>query len=1139
VDVLLQLECWLKDEQDHHVFWLNGLAGTGKSTIAQTFAQICFADGNLGASFFCSRDFEDRSNLQIIFPTLAFQLAYKYSLFREQLLRVLRANPGVGQESLCSQMEKVIVGPLKATNIQTLIIIDALDECRDEEPASAILSVLSRYVDGIPKVKFFITGRPESRIRNGFRLKSLRPITEVLRLHDVERSLVDSDIKLFLKTELTNIAETWSDCDLTEDWPSSDKIKILCEKAAGLFIYASTVVKFVASKYHTPAKRLTLITSLPQSTTHEGKSGIDLLYTQVLGQAFHDADLDEQELYSCFRSVVGTVLLVFNPLPMDALSTLLRASDISTALRPLHSLLLVPDNKANPIRVFHKSFPDFLMDQRRCKDERFFVSPPVHHQDIMLSCLNLMEEKLKRNICELDNYAILTQVADLSVRRKNYIGDALEYSCQFWAKHLTKVSSSGHDAEEVHKAVDKFFTTHLLFWIEVLAIMGSLGVGVYAINDVQQWYSSVSCEQLIHWSWYLYYVQGGLICQWANDSQRLILESFDTIHNSPSKIYHEAIPFSPSSSWLHKYYNTELLQGFKVVKGLQAKWGTCSRTVAIEGIPCALACWNNLIATGLTSGDIITLDAVTGIYTSILLGHAHCVKSLTFSSDGKFLVSGSSDKTINLWDVQTGGIVKAFHGHTDEVCSVSISMDDTMVASGSRDKTIRLWDTQTGECCHIIDNLSDYVSSVTFSPTNPQLLMSGSGDNTIQQWDTKGHQIGPPYEGSYVSFSPDGTCFVMWGGVWGEEEFATIRNSNSGVVITTVRVPGGDIKCCCFSPDGRFMAGASGRTSYVWDITGSKPCLIETCVEHTRIINALAFYSSLISSSSDGSIKFWQVGTPSVDPVATDPGHVLSTPASIMSISLQAKDGIAISCDEAGVVRTWDTLTGLCKASTHTSVGFPDKIDMRLVNNRLISGCYGPKVDYGHKSYTHSRVMIDIWDTKEEKHLQRTDAFPGFVAKDLRISGDGAKVFLLGGKCVQALSTWTGEIVGEVRLGDQLFNDHLIVDGSRVWVQTSGSPIQGWDFGTLGSTPISLSNMPPGRPYLDFLDGNNGWDIRGPRIKDTVTGEEVYRLPKRFRGFTAAEWDGRYLVTGYGSGEVMILDFDCLASQQAHSVDIL
>ena len=52
-DVLLQLESWLNDGQDKRVFWLNGLAGTGKSTIAQSFAEMSFADGKLGATFFC------------------------------------------------------------------------------------------------------------------------------------------------------------------------------------------------------------------------------------------------------------------------------------------------------------------------------------------------------------------------------------------------------------------------------------------------------------------------------------------------------------------------------------------------------------------------------------------------------------------------------------------------------------------------------------------------------------------------------------------------------------------------------------------------------------------------------------------------------------------------------------------------------------------------------------------------------------------------------------------------------------------------------------------------------------------------------------------------------------------------------
>jgi len=496
-DVLLQLECWLKDKQDHRVFWLNGLAGTGKSTIAQTFAEISFADGKLGASFFCSRDFEDRSNLQAIFPTLAFQLAYRYLPFRVELLRVLRSYPGVGRESLCSQMEKIIVGPLEASNIQTLVIIDALDECKDEEPASAILSILSRYVDEIPNVKFFITGRPEPRIRSGFRLKSLRPITEVLRLHDVERSSVDRDIKLFFSTQLANIAGTRSDCNFMEDWPNPSDINILCKKAAGLFIYASTVVKFVAFKNHMPTEQLDRIISLPQSTVHEGQSGIDLLYTQVLEQAVDEVGAYAGEIHSRLRTVVGAVLLVLNPLSTTALSDLLKMPNISTTIRSLHSVLLVPDSTEDPIRAFHKSLPDFLMDPIRCKDKWFFVEPTVHHTDILLSCLRLMGERLRRNICNLDDYAVLSEVEDLPTHKRDHIGEALEYACRFWTKHLLRVPGNSSHIGEVQNAIEKFFTAHLLYWIEVLALVGELNVGVHAMNEIEQWCTLVSAVKTI------------------------------------------------------------------------------------------------------------------------------------------------------------------------------------------------------------------------------------------------------------------------------------------------------------------------------------------------------------------------------------------------------------------------------------------------------------------------------------------------------------------------------------------------------------------------------------------------------------------------------------------------------------------
>ena len=192
--------------------------------------------------------------------------------------------------------------------------------------------------------------------------------------------------------------------------------------------------------------------------------------------------------------MVGAVLLLFNPLSIKDLSDLLGCSTqhIKNATQSLHSLLCVPGSAEEPIRIFHKSFPDFIMDPTRCEDRKFVVKPIAHHAEILLACLRLMEKKLKKNICNLGDYAILSEVKVPSTYKKDHIGDGLEYTCKFWTKHLLEVPNSGPSSKEVEKAIVKFFTTHLLHWIEVLAITGNLGGGVYAMNDIEQWYNMVS-----------------------------------------------------------------------------------------------------------------------------------------------------------------------------------------------------------------------------------------------------------------------------------------------------------------------------------------------------------------------------------------------------------------------------------------------------------------------------------------------------------------------------------------------------------------------------------------------------------------------------------------------------------------------
>ena len=329
-------------------------------------------------------------------------------------------------------------------------------------------------------------------------------------------------------------------------------------------------------------------------------------------------------------------------------------------------------------------------------------------------------------------------------------------------------------------------------------------------------------------------------------------------------MYHIALPSCPSSSWLRKYYAVELSQEVQVAKELPTEWGLCSRTVTLGHWSFSLTCWKDTIAVGLDSGKIVTMDRITGVQTSILSGHIAQVGSLVFSPDGISLVSGSNDKTIKLWDIQTGGVVRTFQYHSDWVRSISISADFTMIASGSNDNTICLWIIQTGEH-HCVIQQQDWVDHVIFSPTDPQHLMSVSGGK-VQQWDINGHQINPTYDGSNISFSPDGTQFVLCQG-----KTIVIQNTSSGVIVAKFHVTKSRTSHCCLSPDGRLIAAAVDGIAYVWDTTCSAPHPIKTFVGHADDITSLEFSSpfSLISSSKDGTVKFWQIGTLLMDPVAT------------------------------------------------------------------------------------------------------------------------------------------------------------------------------------------------------------------------------------------------------------------------------
>ena len=590
------------------------------------------------------------------------------------------------------------------------------------------------------------------------------------------------------------------------------------------------------------------------------------------------------------------------------------------------------------------------------------------------------------------------------------------------------------------------------------------------------------------------------------------MEHFDTIHNSPSHIYHSALPFPPSSSWLCKSYSAELSQEVQVVKGLPAEWGTCLHIVSLGSTLHDLYYQNDTITVGSGSGDIIILNAITGSQTAVLSGHGGPVRSVTYSPDGISLVSGSEDTTVKLWDVQTGGVVKTFYGHTFYVLSISISADCTRIASGSKDYTIRLWNVQTGECDCVIDQ-EHKVKQVSFLPTDPQHFLSICGDK-VRQWDIDGCQIGHAYDGSYIAFSSDGTQFVScyMGTV-------TVKNYSSGVIAAGFQIDNNAFQHCHFSPDSRLIAVTTRSTVYVWDINSPSPNPIETFTGHTKTITSPAFSSpsSLISASRDKSIKFWQIGSSPKDPKST-----LFTLDDPRLITLQAKDGIIITGDSDGVVKSWDIFTGLCKASFQTPARDSNTRDARLINGKLIL-CWC------------TRKRINIWDG--ELHLAADG--PEY-SEDLKMSEDGSRVFFLARGFIHAWSIQTGESVGMVELGynssrpltenrsraqwpQEYELGSLTVDSSRVWTwDNSELCYKGWDFGTPDSSPVQLPKTPR---YRLHPNGIMLWEIDLLRVKDTRTGKVVFQLPKRYGEPFDVGWNDQYLVAYFSLTDVLVLDF--------------
>ncbi|KAI1823237.1 vegetative incompatibility protein HET-E-1 [Xylaria intraflava] len=1019
--LLRDISVWVKDSEKP-VFWLNGMAGTGKSTISRTLAHSFFDHGQLGASFFFKRGEGDRGGASKFFTTIAFQLVQQEPALAPHVKAAIDADPAIIGKRLDDQFEKLILEPLsKCSSGGRVLVVDALDECDRDQDIRRIIHLLSRInVSKPPQLRVFLTSRPELPIRLGFH--AVKSTYESLILHNIEHSIVERDLSVFFTHELEQIRMNYNsdynsdpDQQLPPTWPEQSEIQTLVDMAVPLFIFAATVCRFLADfKNGNPETKLRKILKYE---TESHKSQLNAMYLPVLEQQLSGLPKKDRAVaLECFRRVIGSIILLASPLSTSALARLLNTttSEINDQLISLHSVLSIPPSSSAPVRLLHLSFRDFLVDASN-DENLFWVDEKEGHKQLAIRCIQIMSKTLLKNICEVNRPGKSQASIDPEIISKK-LAPEVQYACQYWIFHIQQ---AGHrlrllDDDLVHR----FLQQHFLHWLEALSLIGRAWESPQNIRILQSLCESEDCIKL---------------SQFVGDALRFVLTNISTIQAAPLQIYCSALVFAPENSIIRRTFESDIPDWIYLRPKVDAYWDSCLQTIEDHGlIVTSVAFSPDGTAVASTADHRIRFWSTnTGEHLQTLKSHPHgTTTSIAFSPDGRTLASGSTDHKLRLWSVDTGAHLQTFSRSStvnpdDAVVSVAFSPDGQIVVSGLYDGTVNLWSVTMGKALQTLECHTRGGLTIMFS-LDGEVIASGSG-KTVQLWSVSTGENVQTLKGhtdavTSAVFSPD-SKIVVSGSM---DKTIRFSSAETGETLQILKGHTGGIRSIVLSPDGRLVvSGSEDNTVRLWSAdTGQN---LQILNGHTGIVTSVAMSpngKTIASGSYDRTVRLW-----SVDMNESLPK--LKSYAPIVSVSSSLDGKIVASGSIDGTIQLWSSDTG---ENLHILNGH---------TGRVSSVVFSPDGKIVASRSPDDTVRLWSISTGENLRILHVDVLTVTFSPDSKILALGE-----GSKAIQLWSIETGENVHTLKGRFDVDSVTFSPDGRFVASTTWEKTIELWSADT-------------------------------------------------------------------------------------------